>query len=252
MSAVGIFSATLFMNGYVPKNKQAALMAASNYEKQFRKYQSLPQPTIADVKTAIHLYPGQNAYVIEGVYTLINKTGNPVKEMLFNFDSDFKIEPAQYISKQDSFTLSEHISSISLTHPLAPNDTALLRFKMSYSWKPVNGHKSFNAIIENGSFMRISRYYPQIGYQPGKELQDERERKQFNLGIATALKKMEDPRDSIADFGNLDMTIDTDEGQTAVCTGELVKEWSSNGRHYFQYRTPQPVPFRFAVSSATY
>jgi aminopeptidase N len=72
------------------------------------------------------------------------------------------------------------------------------------------------------------------------------------LGAATSLKKIEDERTAADDFINLDMVIDTEQGQTAVGTGDLLKHWSSNNRNYFHYKTPAPVPFRFALCSAAY
>lgn len=246
------FFALRFMNGYEPKNKQLALEFAAGYEKKYRKYQTIPQPVITDVKTQVHLFPSTNSYTIEGDYTIKNKSNSPVQSILFNFADDLKIENAQYVSAPETINLSKHISEITLKQALAPNDTARLHFVLSYSWKPVNGHQPFNAIIENGSFMRISRYYPQPGYISDYELTDSIERKKFGLGAATPLKKMEDERTPANDYINLDMTIDTEKGQTAVGTGELTRHWSSYGRNYFQYKTPQPVPFRFAVSSAHY
>ena len=35
---------------------------------------------------------------------------------------------------------------------MLPNQHMSFDFELYYQWKPVNGHQSFNAIIENGSF----------------------------------------------------------------------------------------------------
>ena len=40
--------------------------------------------------------------------------------------------------------------------------------------------------------------------------------------------------------------------QIAIAPGELAREWSENGRHYFQYRTLKPVLNFFSVLSARY
>jgi len=116
----------------------------------------------------------------------------------------------------------------------------------------LNGHQPFNAIIENGSFMRISRYYPQLGYQAQSEIADSVQRKAFALGAATQIKKLDDPRSRVNDFIQLDMLISTTPDQTAVGTGELVNHWKENNRNYFHYKTNTAIPFRFALSSATY
>lgn len=246
------FFAFRFMSGYIPKDKHQAFEFAAGYEKQYRKYQNIPQPVITDVKTQVHLFPLANSYTVDGTFVLKNKTNKALQKILLNFHDDFTINKAQFVSAAEIITISKHISEIILRQALLPGDSAILNFTISYSWKPVNGHQSFNAIIENGSFMRISRYYPQIGYQSDYEWSDSIQRKQIGLGKATALKRIEDERTPANDFIHLDMTIDTDKGQIAVGTGELVKQWSSNNRNYFQYKTPEPVPFRFALSSAAY
>lgn len=249
---VANFSGIKVMQGYKSGDKEQVLEMAANYEKQFRKYQSLPQPTVTNVITKIHLYPSQNRYSMEGEYRLKNQTGFPVQRILINVDEDVKIGEAYYLNAKEKINIKAHACELILQHPLAVKDSAILKFQLSYAWKPVNGHKSVNAIIENGSFMRISRYYPQIGYVAQNEVKGDTERKQFGLGESTPLKRLEDPRTLANDFIQLDMTIDTEEGQIAVGTGELVKEWSRNGRHYFQYKQKTPIPFRFAVACAFY
>jgi len=127
-----------------------------------------------------------------------------------------------------------------------------MKFAFSYKWYAVNGHQSFNAIVENGSFMRISRYYPAIGYQQEREISEERIRRGYGLGAATALKKPEDPRDNNWDFIQLKMTVSTEKGQTPLGTGDLVKQWNEGGSTYAEFSPGHPVPFRFAVASAVY
>lgn len=247
----GIFAGTLFMKGYIPKNEDQAILSSAEYEKNYRKYEKLPQPDITDIATEIKLYPSKNAYQIIGKYTLKNQTNQPINKVLINFNKDLKLESAVIKCGTEISKINNHITEVSLQKPLLPGKTASLDFKISYQWFAVNGHRSFNAIIENGSFMRISRYYPTIGYQKDNEIQDEKQRSQFKLGKLTELKKPEAPEVSKRDFINLTMMISTEKKQTAIGTGDLVRKWSQAGRKYFKFKADQ-IPFRFAVSSAEY
>ncbi|PWN59778.1 ABC transporter permease/M1 family aminopeptidase [Chryseobacterium viscerum] len=247
----GIFAGVLFMKGYVPKDKEQAILSSVEYEKNYRKYEALPQPDISDVTTEIKLYPSENAYRIVGKYTLKNQTDQSINKVLINFNDDLKLESAVMTSGTETTKIHQNITEVSLKQPLLPGKTASLNFTLSYQWFAVNGHQSFNAIIADGSFMRISRYYPTIGYQKDYEIQDEKQRSQFKLGKLTELKKPEAPEVSKKDFINLSMIISTEKSQTAIGTGDLIKKWSSSGRHYFEYKADQ-IPFRFAVSSAKY
>jgi hypothetical protein len=247
----GIFAGVLFMKGYVPKNENQAILHSVDYEKKYRKYENIPQPDITDIATEIKLYPSKNAYQIIGKYTLKNQTNQPINKVLINFNEDLKIESAVMRFGNEMTKIHKNITEVSSQQPLQPGKTASLNFTLSYQWLAVNGHQSFNAIIENGSFMRISRYYPTIGYEKDNEIQDEKQRSQFKLGKRTELKKPEAPEVQKWDFINLNMTVSTEGNQTAIGTGDLVNKWSQSGRHYFKYKADQ-IPFRFAVSSAEY
>ncbi len=247
----GIFAGILFMKGYLPNNEDQAILSSAAYEKNYRKYEHLPQPDISDITTEIKLFPSENAYQIIGKYTLKNQTNQPISKVLINFNEDLQLESAAITSGTETTKIHKNITEVSLKQPLLPGKTASLDFTLSYHWFAVNGHQSFNAIIEDGSFMRISRYYPVIGYQKDYEIQDEKQRSAFKLGKLTELKKPEAPEVAKKDFINLNMIVSTEQGQTAIGTGDLVKKWSKSGRNYFEYKADQ-IPFRFAVSSADY
>ncbi|MBB6369248.1 M1 family aminopeptidase [Chryseobacterium shigense] len=247
----GVFAGTFFMKGYIPKNEEKAVIEAVRYEKNFKEYENMPHPEISDVVTEIRLYPSKNSYEITGKYMLTNVTDQPIDKILVHFNPDLKMESASLQANSETIKISKDVSEIKLRQPMQPNGTAYLDFKLSYKWYAVNGHQSFNAIIENGSFMRISRYYPVIGYQKDEEIQDEKLRKDNHIRILEKLKKPEAPEVFRKDFINLDMTVSTEGSQTAIGTGDLVKKWTKSGRNYFQYKA-ESIPFRFAVSSADY
>ncbi|MGX5820248.1 M1 family aminopeptidase [Chitinophaga lutea] len=246
---VVIVSGTAFMRGYAPHSTDDQNAAAVAYEKNFRVFQRMPQPTITDVRTQIDLYGSRRAYVVTGRYTLVNQTPAPIQRILLNFGEDCRLDSAVF---NDSIRISAHEHILELPNPMRPGDSAHLDFRFSYQWQPVNGHQPFNAIIENGAFMRISRYYPQIGYQPDRELADTLLRQRHGLGPATKTLPLEAPKTDTKDFITLDMTVSAEAGQTAVGTGELVSHWKNGSRQYFRFNPGQPIPFRFAVSSAAY
>lgn len=222
--------------------------AKAKYEKQFRKFQQIPQPTITDIKSKVNLFPEKRSYQIEGQYIIQNKTNQVIDSVLVNFADNFQIIEANFAG----ISVKNQIEVIKLKKPLLPNETTVMNFKIAYSWATVNGHQSFNAIVENGSFMRISRYFPQIGYVSDNEIEQKDERNKYQLGEQTAIKKLEEPKVSANDFINLDMTISTNASQTAIGVGELEKQWKQQDRNFFRYKTTSPIPFRFAISSANY
>ncbi|GAA4154297.1 hypothetical protein GCM10022217_11150 [Chryseobacterium ginsenosidimutans] len=249
--SLGAFTGSIFMKGYFPQNEDEKLVQSANYEKKFKHYENIPQPTITDVITEIQLYPSESSYKIHGKYKLVNQTDKPIKKVLINFHPNLNIESAVFRTNSESKNIDQEVTEFFLHKPLNPGETANLDFKISYHWSAVNGHDSFNSIIENGSFMRISRYYPTIGYQANNEIEDEGKRVEFKLGKQTELKKLEAQEVFKKDFINLNMTISTEKDQIAVGTGDLIQHYLKDNRKYFRYKA-ENIPFRFAVSSAKY
>jgi len=240
------------LDGYKPKNETARLLAQANYEIIYRKYSVRPQPTVTNIITTVDLFPEENAYQIKGTYTLENKTSSNIDSILVNFANNFKIESAALQIADEIIAVKDQYQVVALQKALLPNQKATFHFNISYQWKAVNGHQSVNAIVENGSFMRISRYYPHFGYVLENEIADEAIRKKYRLGAMSATTRFDAPKTVNNDFIMLDMTISTSGYQTAIGVGELTKSWKQQNRNYFQYKTDDPIPFRFAVSSAQY
>ncbi len=247
----GIFTGNIFMKGYIPQNEDQKIAQSVQYENKFKHYENIAQPTITDVVTEIQLHPSENSYKINGTYQLVNQTDKPIHKILINFHPDLKIESAVFNTAAESKKINQEVTEIYLHKPLYPREKGSLDFKISYHWYAVNGHDSFNAIVENGSFMRISRYFPTFGYQANKEIEDEGKRAEFKLGKQSELKKLEAPEVFKKDFINLEMIISTEKDQTAVGTGDLIHHYVKNNRTYFRYKA-ENIPFRFAVSSTKY
>ncbi|MVO07869.1 aminopeptidase [Flavobacterium sp. TP390] len=245
-------SGFLFSKDFQYKNPDEILKNQALYEKQYRKFQNKPQPSITNVITNVALFPSQNRYHITGEYHIQNKTNKPITEILVNFSTDFNIKKAIIQTQNASYTVTNQYEIISLQKDLLPQEKAVFNFVLEYQWFPINGHQSFNTIVANGSFMRISRYYPQLGYQADREISKKEQRANFQLGDATIIKKLEAPKTKTDDFIHLKMTISTENDQTAISVGELTNQWKKKNRNYFVYETTSPIPFRFAISSARY
>ncbi|TGV04716.1 ABC transporter permease/M1 family aminopeptidase [Flavivirga rizhaonensis] len=253
LSVFAFYSGSELINGSIIKNEDSELQVRADYEKQFRAYENLAVPIITDVKTTVNLYPTKNRYTIQGQYILENKTQKSIHKVVVNFPDDFNIKKATLLIGDTSIDVKNTTEVIVLKKGLKPNEKAIFNFKTSYQWKAVNGHEPFNAIIGNGSFMRISRYYPQFGYQKIHEIHKKSIRKQFNLkGNATKKIDFNSPKSINNSFINLDMTISTSSNQIAVGVGELVKSWKENNQNYFHYKTTTLIPFHFAIASAKY
>ncbi|MFC6861280.1 M1 family aminopeptidase [Zunongwangia atlantica] len=248
---IGIVSGYLFLDGYVPKDKEVEILERVAYEKDYRTYQNHPQPTIKKVSTEVDLFPEEHAYQIKGTYWLVNQYNQAIDSILISVPKNFGIQSLLFSYNSDTIKLDSSISEIYLKQALQAQDSAKLTFHLNYKWYAVNGHSPFNAIVKDGSFMRISRYFPQFGYDSNKEVLDKTIRKQHALGEATVMKPFDAMKSNVDDFIELNMQISTDNNQIAVGTGSLKSQWQDSNRNYYTYQA-DAIPFRFAISSAAY
>ena len=223
------------------------------YEEKYRKFQKFDQPTITAVKTTVDLFPEENRYKVKGNYELVNNSEKPIDSLLLYISDQIEL---QSVSVQDAKLLSkdERFGHFwyKLNNPLQPGKSSKMSFEFTSAWSPFTGHTPFNSIIDNGSFMRISNYYPGFGYQTDNEITNSKERKKRNMSDETPIRKLEDKENQPYDFIDFDAVVSTSEDQIAIGVGDLKNQWKSKGRNYYHYKSNGKIPFRFAFSSAEY
>ncbi len=234
-----------------PKNQ---MNWQQQYEEKYKSYKNNPKPTVTDVKANIALFPENNSYKVQGKYILINKSQSEISEILISTSNEINwsfITSSQLTLVRKDEEFGQYL--FKMKEKMLPNDSISIDFDFEYRINPLKGHQSFNAMVDNGSFIRISNYFPFIGYNINNEIEDKLERKKRGMPLQEALTKVEAPLENPYnyEFINFDAIISTSADQTAVSTGELVKKYSKNNRRYFQYKA-KDIPFRFAVSSARY
>ncbi|WP_120257219.1 ABC transporter permease/M1 family aminopeptidase [Sphingobacterium detergens] len=233
------------------QSKKAGYLAAATYEKLYRSYDQMVLPKIVRLTTEVSLYPSQQHYRIQGSYLLKNEGQGPMDTVLINFHPTLKLLQSALIMGGDTIQVNTANPLVLLPKSLSPGDTMLFNFDLSYNWYGVNAHDPFNVIMNGGSFMRISRYYPQLGYQQDAELTDPNLRKEYGLGVGRKENPLVGPEVQKNDFIDLEMKVSTQADQAVVASADLVKDWREKGRHFYQF-SAQQIPFRFALSSASY
>src|SRR5690606_11638919 len=98
---VAFISGSIFLDGYISKDKDTMILKKVTYEKDYRKYQAIPQPTIKEVNTQINLFPNNQAYHIKGSYLLKNMHKLPLDSLLLNVPEGFKIKSLIYQYKKE-------------------------------------------------------------------------------------------------------------------------------------------------------
>ena len=232
----------------------------ADYEKNYKRFEKLPQPRVRSVKYAIDIFPATRNMLMRGEEVIQNPYPQPLGEVHFtlnrNYDTTLEI-PGGALAKDDA-RLGYRIYRF--TTPLQPGESRTLTFTVKSHNRGFENSVSTNELVQNGTFFN-SFVGPAIGYEPVGELADPNDRRKYGLGEQVLMPVLErhctdDCRDHYipghADWVDLDTVISTSPDQIAVAPGSLLREWQANGRRYFEYKLDHPSLFYFSFMSARY
>lgn len=246
-SGAFIYKQTNIIGRY--QNKQEALNWNINYEKKYKAFDQLPQPTIKSIKTQVDLFPNEARYAVKGSYVLKNETKEPIKRLwitLHKAVNEFEIKIPNAIAKP----IDEEFNQQFIDLKIALNPEAEL--KMDFSINVIrSGFANFdteNSVVANGTYIELEKFVPHFGYNANLEIDDDTLRKKEGLPVYQ-IPNSSDRKYHLID---LESTISTNADQQIVTVGKLEKSWQANNRNYFRYKTEVPINFMFALSSAKY
>jgi ABC-2 type transport system permease protein len=256
-----IFYNTNVLNAYKTNYDLEARQA--DYEKKYKKLANDPQPKVASIKLAVDLYPREQRIRVKGHYTLVNRSGLPVQAIhLLFFEGDrLKFNALAFATPAELVTddLKVGVRSYKLATPLPPGGTTALDFDLELATVGFTNSGSNTDVVYNGSFVNGRRVLPTIGYSDRGELTTDQDRKKFGLAPKERMRDRDDPVGLAenglaqdADFIDYSATIGTEADQIAISPGYLQREWTENGRRYFEYRMDSPILDFFAFQSARY
>jgi len=252
-----IFYNTNVLNHYSTEDQRDKRSAET--EKLYKKYDRIAQPRITDVQANVDIYPAKRWVDIRGTYKLMNKTSQPISDLHVVMVPDVPLSvqiSGATLAKNDA----DHGYFIyHLAQPLAPGATMPMSFSVTIHHQGFENASRDNSIVENGTFINNFSTFPHLGYSPNVELQDTHKRRKYGLAPVVRMARIDDPKARLdngitrdADWINLDTTVSTSPDQIALAPGYLQKEWTANGRRYFQYKTTSPILGFFAYLSARY
>jgi ABC-2 type transport system permease protein len=242
-----IFYNTNVLNHYTTEDQRDK--RAAETEKLYKKYDRIPQPRITDVQADVDIHPDKRWVDIRGTYTLVNKTAQPIRDLHIVMTPEMATTiriPGATLAQNDPM---HGYFIYRLAQPLAPGATLPMSFTVQIHHRGFENTSRDNTIVENGTFFNNFATFPHLGYNPGAELQEAHKRRKYGLAPVVRMAKIDDPKARMdnqitrdADWINLDTTVSTSPDQIAIAPGYLQKEWTSNGRRYFRYKTTSPDP----------
>jgi ABC-2 type transport system permease protein len=228
------------LNEFLTTKQQRDIQA--QYERDFKRYETLPQPKVIAVDANIDLDPDHRSFSGTGHFVLQNKTSVPISQIHIT-DQKQSVSDVEFDRPfhRVSTTPRDLYSIYQLDTPLAPGETLNMNFKVGYQTHGFRDGNERPELAYNGMFFDSS-YFPYIGYSADIELDDPRRRREEHLGPVRDMPPRGDPVGSRtnlftpdSDWITYHTVVSTPNDQIALAPGYLDRDWHSNGRHYFSY-----------------
>jgi ABC-2 type transport system permease protein len=232
----------------------------AGYEKNYKRYQNLPQPRIVDVQYNLALYPSTREMVLHAVQQVKNETAAPIDTLYVTTDRNFEESVSLPGAKLTTDDKRLGFQIYKIAPALAPGEVRPMNIDVEFHPKGFENQLNMNGIVQNGSFFN-SGAVPQIGYQDGNELTDPNDRKRFGLKEKDLMPTLEasctaDCMNSYisnnSDWVNVDTVISTSADQIAVAPGSLIRQWQQDGRNYYEYKLDHFALNFYSFISARY
>ena len=250
-----VFYNTHVINQYRTPDQIAAEKAA--YERTYKRFEDAPAPTLFAARMHVELYPGQGAAGIRGTFRLVNREDRAI-DSLHVLPSMLVETRALGFDRPARLVVDDSVARYriyALERPLAPGDSIDMTFELAHRPRGFRNAGAPTDVTPNGVYIE-GNWLPTLGYTPGREIQDGKKREELGLPPHRQLPSAGDVEmrsgAKPVQLVDVETIIGTDARHTAVTPGTLVREWTEKGRHYFHYRTDQPIRYGGAVLSAEY
>ncbi len=214
----------------------------AEYERRYKKYERFPQPKITAVDVNVDLFPERRSFQAAGYYLLVNRTSQPIGEIHISnaqesideirFDRPFHVT---LDDKKYGFAIYQ------LDQPLEPGQTLRMDFRASVTSRGFRDGNERPQLAFNGTFFDRD-FFPLVGYDWNRELDEPVRRREEKLGLLEPMAPRGDPYYSYltlfapdSEWISFRATVSTSPDQIAIAPGYLKREWTQNGRRYFEY-----------------
>ncbi|WP_306349948.1 M1 family aminopeptidase [Flavobacterium sp. '19STA2R22 D10 B1'] len=255
-----VYYNTKVLNTYVSNDDVENMQV--EYEKKFKKYETIAQPRFYKLDYNIDLIPEERSLKAKVVTWARNISNETIKEIHFTMprfsDSIQLTVPGAKLTFNDK---KLHYRIYTLDRPLAPNDSIKIGVDVSRVAHGFENDVSFTSVTQNGSFFNNMDLMPSIGYNNGYEISDKNTRKKYKLPKRDPMPKLDENNiqarmntylSTDSDWVEVNTTISTSPDQIAIAPGSLLKTWEDKGRKYFNYKLDHKSVNFYSFMSAKY
>uniref|UniRef100_UPI004047EAAC M1 family aminopeptidase n=2 Tax=Roseivirga sp. TaxID=1964215 RepID=UPI004047EAAC len=221
------------------------------YERKFKQFEDMETLSRTAMKTNLDLYPSDQRYDLRAEYILKNESSESISKMLIQEHEKLALLQLSGadLKEYDEFTGTYLFE---FEQPVLPGGQVTMNYEIN---KRKKGYETDNAIVRNGTYLSFNDFEPTFGYSGGREISNNFEREKRGLPS----KQSEVSTEEHLEVYNTKLTkvlfetvVSTEANQTAISSGNLVREWTKDNRNYFHYKTELPVLPTIAYFSADF
>ncbi len=251
------------LNTYRTAKETRRLQA--EYEKTYKKLERANQPKIKDVKVFVDIYPEQRATKAKGKFVVVNRGEQAIDSLYLNISQQFsKVAIKEMTLDGKSLELVKNDKDLAfriytLSDPMQPGEERTLEMEIEARNEGFTNSGYNQSIVYNGTFFNLG-LFPSFGYNAGRELTSDNERKKHDLPEKEySLPPQDDPYglsnllfNDDAYYVSYEATVSTAPDQIAISPGYLQKTWEKDGRKYYYYKMEGEMDLFANFSSAEY
>jgi hypothetical protein len=259
----------IFYNTHVlnPFHSRHALQGfQADYERRYKPLADAPQPKVTAVDMQVDIFPERNTARLAGTLTLVNNSAQPVRDLYVHYPRTARVHaldpgvPARVVEED----LPTGFHRYALATPLAPGAATSFRFDLEYGARGFGNNGADPVVLANGTFLNPAlspetSLVPSFGYDEGRELRSDADRRKFGLPPRPRMPDLDDKsrhtqsgltRD--ADFIDYRAVVCTSTDQLPITSGYVERDWTENGRRCIAYRMDSPMAAIYPFVSARY
>ncbi|NIP16135.1 MAG: ABC transporter permease subunit [Pseudomonadales bacterium] len=252
-----IFYNTNVLNEYLTDDDLEE--AQADYEKAYRQYRELELLQVVDLSLAVDIFPDERRLESRGTARLQNANDEPLSDVHLTLApwleiNELKLEGARLVAEDQRLGYYQYV----LDKPLPTGAETLLSWDLSWINEGFPNSGATTRVVGNGTFVDNSEIAPLFGYDTGRELDDNNDRREYGLPPVERLPKLGDPdwlgtnQLGVSVRSDFRAVVSTSTDQIAVAPGYLQREWVEGDRRYFEYAMDEAIwPF-VSFSSARY
>ncbi|HYH06988.1 MAG TPA: M1 family aminopeptidase [Thermoanaerobaculia bacterium] len=250
---------TNVLNEYKTADEKTASLA--DYERRYRKYSGLPQPSLEELTLDIALEPRKRRAVTTGRYLLRNLTGQPIRDLHVRLAGGETVDLTKVIIPSARLLVDDKQYDhriYQLARAMQPGEALHLEFETRRWLRGFRNGSPDTTLLENGTFLTTLDLMPVLGMSNADVITDPETRQKYGLVELPGPAKLEDVAATYTmSFTNAwlkksDITLSTDADQTPLAPGKKIADVTRNGRRTARFVSTAPTRPSFSVQSARY